>query len=96
MLRVQNQTRRSPRDLDPASRFEESYLLSNAIKFTEDGAKIHLSLSQQGKEFARITEKLPAAEMQSREVNDFINDVKHEGPECLSPPRPKAQLGFGF
>lgn len=30
-------------------------LISNAIKFTEDGALIHLSLSQQGKEFARIT-----------------------------------------
>jgi len=30
-------------------------LISNAIKFTEDGARIHLSLSQLGKESARIT-----------------------------------------
>jgi putative SOS response-associated peptidase YedK len=48
-------------------------------------------------EFLRLAEKLPAAAMAAREVDDFINSVKHEGPECLGPPKPRgAQLGFGF
>jgi len=48
-------------------------------------------------EFQHIAEKLPAAALAAREVDDFINSVKHEGPECLGPPKPRgAQLGLGF
>ncbi len=47
-------------------------------------------------EFLEISRPYPAADMREREVSDFANNVKHEGPECLAPPRPRASQGELF
>lgn len=47
-------------------------------------------------EFLEITRPFPAADMRAREVSDFANNVKHEGPGCLAPPRPRASQGELF
>lgn len=48
-------------------------------------------------EFKIIVTPFPAKLMKSREVSDYVNNVKHEGPECHAPPKPKAtQMGLGF
>lgn len=48
-------------------------------------------------EFIEIARSYPAAEMQQREISDFANNVRHEGPECLAPAKPRAnQLGLDF
>lgn len=47
--------------------------------------------------FRQFLTSYPAEAMQEREISDFANNVRHEGPECLAPagPRPD-QLGLGF
>lgn len=48
-------------------------------------------------EFREIAQPYPDAETHEREINDYANNVKHEGPECLAPPRSRpSQLGLGF
>jgi putative SOS response-associated peptidase YedK len=48
-------------------------------------------------EFLEIAKSFPAEAMREQEVSAYINNVKHEGPECLDPPKPRAaQLGLGF
>jgi putative SOS response-associated peptidase YedK len=48
-------------------------------------------------EFLEFTQSYPDAEMREREVSDFINNVRHEGPECLAPAKPRpSQLGLGL
>jgi len=48
-------------------------------------------------EFLEFAKSYPDAEMREREVSDFINNVKHEGPECLAPAKPRpSQLGLGL
>ena len=48
-------------------------------------------------EFLEFTKSYPDTEMREREVSDFINNVKHAGPECLAPAKPRpSQLGLGF
>ncbi|MFZ5497260.1 MAG: SOS response-associated peptidase [Verrucomicrobiota bacterium] len=48
-------------------------------------------------EFMKFAQSYPAVEMQEREISDFANNVKHEGPECLAPANPRPnQLGLGF
>ena len=48
-------------------------------------------------EFLEIAKPYSAEAMREREVSDFANNVKHEGPDCLAPPKPRAsQLGLGF
>lgn len=48
-------------------------------------------------EFMEFVRGYPAAEMREREISDYANNVKHEGPECLAPAKPRLdQLGLGF
>jgi len=48
-------------------------------------------------EFKAMTTPLPAEAMCSREVSDYVNHVRHEGPECHAPPKPRPQqLGFAW
>lgn len=47
-------------------------------------------------EFLEITQPYPVADMREREVSDFANNVKHEGPGCLASPRPRASQGQLF
>jgi putative SOS response-associated peptidase YedK len=48
-------------------------------------------------EFMEIAHGYPANEMTEREINDFANNVKHEGPACLAAAKPRPnQLGLGF
>jgi putative SOS response-associated peptidase YedK len=48
-------------------------------------------------EFLDFAQSYPAGQMREREISDFANNVKHEGPECLEPAKPRPnQLGFGF
>ena len=60
-------------------------------------------------EFREITQPYPADLMRAHEVSTFVNNVKHEGEECLGPPTPRSpmlshrqkkadpgQLGLGF
>jgi putative SOS response-associated peptidase YedK len=48
-------------------------------------------------EFLEISKSFPAEAMREQAVSDYINNVKHEGPACLAPPKPRtAQLGLGF
>ena len=48
-------------------------------------------------EFLEISKSFPAEAMREQEVSDYINNVKHEGPECLDSAKPRAaQLGLGF
>lgn len=45
-------------------------------------------------EFLGIAKSFAAEAMREQEVSTFINNVKHEGPACLAPPKPRAaQLG---
>jgi putative SOS response-associated peptidase YedK len=48
-------------------------------------------------EFLEISKSFPAEAMRVKAVSDYISNVKHEGPACLAPPKPRtAQLGLGF
>ena len=48
-------------------------------------------------EFQDMAKSYPAELMRQREISDFANNVKHEGPECLAPAKPRpSQLGLGF
>lgn len=48
-------------------------------------------------EFSDFARSYPAAEMREREISDYANNVKHEGPGCLAPAKPRPnQLGLGF
>ena len=48
-------------------------------------------------EFTDFAQSYPAAQMREREISDYANNVKHEGPECLAPAKPRpSQLGLEF
>jgi putative SOS response-associated peptidase YedK len=48
-------------------------------------------------EFLDFSKSYPADQMREREISDYANSVKHDGPECLAPAKPRpSQLGLGF
>lgn len=48
-------------------------------------------------EFREIARSYPGAGMAEREISDFANNSRHEGPDCLAPPQPRPdQLGLGL
>lgn len=40
-------------------------------------------------EFTALTLPFPSERMVDREVSRYVNNSKHEGPECLGPPEPR-------
>jgi hypothetical protein len=42
-------------------------------------------------EFLENTKSFPAETLREQEVSAYINNVKHEGPACLDPPKPQAR-----
>ena len=48
-------------------------------------------------EFREFAASYPAEAMREREISDYANNARHEGPECLAPAPPRSsQLGLGF